>query len=283
MTFTTRYVDSAGVRLACRDYGGDGPALVLMHGAGMEQGSLEPLVERLRGFRVVTFDFRGHGGSDLLPWTLASAVQDVDAVAEAHGLGVPAVGGHSLGGMVALGYGVQHPTCPGVVNIDGHGRGRPDQYVGYDESQVRAGWDRQNQRIERLTSGAPAAVLRLLLLVLRKRAISGEATRAILREVDAIDLFSLYGRLTGPLLVFNAIATETGRLRKRWAGEGLELAAAYRKGLVRDLAALAADRPQTQVVTLDAPHMLIRTHTDEVARHIAAFLQPRTASTGTPS
>lgn len=273
--FSTRTVDGGEVELAARDYGGTGPPLVLMHGAGMDQRSLEPLAEQLRpALRVITFDFRGHGGSGSASWTLGSAVGDLTAVAAAYGLGVPAVGGHSLGGMVAVAYASQHPTCPGVINIDGHGRGRVEQYVGYDEAEVRQGWERQNRRIERLTSGVPAAVLRALLLVLRKPAISAELTRQVISEVDAIDLFALYRQLTGPLLIFNATATETSRVRKLMAGNGLALTGAYRQGLVRDFAALAEENPSTDVVTVDASHMLIRTHPGLVARHVMSFLLP---------
>ena len=70
MTFTTRAVDRDGVRLATRDFGGQGPALVLMHGAGSDQGALEQVARLLTGFRVVTFDFRGHGQSGVAPWTV---------------------------------------------------------------------------------------------------------------------------------------------------------------------------------------------------------------------
>jgi pimeloyl-ACP methyl ester carboxylesterase len=176
--------------------------------------------------------------------------------------------------MVALAYGAEHPTCPGVINIDGHGRGRVEQYVGYDEPHVRQGWAQQDRRIEQLTSGIPAALLRALLVALRKPTISPENTRQVIRESGAIDLFALYQQLDCPLLVFNATATPTGWLQKRWAGEGLTLATAYRQGLDRDLAALAAERPRTEIATVDASHMLIRTHPDLVARRIAAFLQP---------
>lgn len=274
VAFTTTTVDSDGVGLATRDYGGPGRGLVLMHGAGMEQHSLEPLAEALRdSFRVVTFDFRGHGGSGSAPWTFESAVRDVSAVAEAHGLGVPAVGGHSLGGMVAAAYGAQRPTCPGVVNIDGHGRGRPAQYVGYDETEVRQAWARQDARVDRLTTGAGATVLRALLTVLGKKPPTTAITlRQVLHEVDAVDLFALYRQLECPLLVFNAVAPETRRAMRLWAGEGLELVTAYRQGLVRDLAALADEQGEVEVFTLDATHMLVRTHAADVARQITAFL-----------
>jgi pimeloyl-ACP methyl ester carboxylesterase len=242
--FTTRTVDSDGVLLATRDYGGSGPSLVLMHGAGMEQGSLQPLAELLRAsFRVVTFDFRGHGSSGLAAWTFASAVQDVAAVAEAYGLVAPAVGGHSLGGMVATAYGVAHPSCAAVINIDGHGRGRVDQYVGLTAEEVRAGLAHQSRRVDRLTRGAGAVAVRALLLLLRKRATtSGATARQVMQEVEAIDLFAWYRELACPLLVFNAIAPEHRRLMRLWAGTGVSLAAALRKGLARDLAALADDR-----------------------------------------
>lgn len=276
VTFTTRTIDNGGVLLACRDYGGLGPPLVLMHGAGMEQGSLEPLVRHLRStFRVVTFDFRGHGSTDLAPWTFESAVSDLGVVAAAHGLGVPAVGGHSLGGMVAAAYGVQHPTCPGVINIDGHGRGHVGQYPGHGEAEVREWWDQQDRRVDRLTRGWVAAALRGLLIVLRKRpATTPETTRQVVHEVRP-DPFALYRQLTCPLLVFNATAPEDRRPMKLLGGKGLALVGAYRQGLGRDLAALAADDPAVEVVELDATHMLIRTHPEPVGRHITAFLQPR--------
>lgn len=275
MTGSTATVDGRGAALATCDYGGDGLPLVLMHGAGMDQRSLAPIAERLSPtHRVVTFDFRGHGRSQSAPWSVAAAVQDLVDVAEAHGLDAPAVGGHSLGGMVALAYGTGHPSCPGVVNIDGHGRGRPDQYVGYDEGQVLQGWATQDRRIDQLTTGRVATALRGVLRLLRQPVVAAETVTAVRREVDALDLFAMYRELRCPLLVFNAIATEERRVMRLWAGEGVALAEAYRRGLVRDLAALAAERPRTEVATVDASHMLIRSHPELVAQRIAEFLQP---------
>lgn len=275
MSPSTRTVSARGAALATSDYGGDGPPLVLMHGAGMDQRALAPVASHLRSaHRVVTFDFRGHGGSGRAPWSVATAVQDVRDVAAAYDLQDPAVGGHSLGGMVAVAYGLQQPTCPGVVNIDGHGRGRPDQYPGWDEAQVLQGWTRQDRRVDQLTTGAVAAGLRVLLRVLRQPTVAVDTVRQVRREVDALDLFAMYRELRCPLLVFNAVATEERRVMRLWAGEGVVLASAYREGLVRDLDVLAAERPRTEVATVDASHMLIRTHTELVARRIATFLQP---------
>lgn len=275
MSFTSRTVDVGdGVALATRDYGGSGPALVLLHGAGTDQTSLQQVAERLRpAQRVVTFDFRGHGATTPAPWSTDSAVQDVRTVSAAYGLHDPVVGGHSLGGMVALAYGIAYPTCPGVINIDGHGRGRPDQYAGLNDAQVRVAWTAQDRRVEQLTSGPVAIALRGLLRVLRKPTVSAETVREVRREVDALDLFAMYRRLEGPLLVFNATATEDRRAMQLWAGSGIALAAAYREGLAQDLAALTAERPGTEVATVDAQHMLIRTHPELVARHITDFLQ----------
>jgi pimeloyl-ACP methyl ester carboxylesterase len=272
--FTARTVESDGVRLATRDYGGSGQALVLLHGGGMEQGSLEPLVEQLRAaFRVVTFDLRGHGGTGPVPFTFASSVQDVAAVADAYGLGVPAVGGHSLGGMVATAYGVAHPSCPAVINIDGHGRGQVDQYVGLDEHVVREHWEAQARRLDRLTRGVRALALRGVLHLLGKKPTSTGATiRQVTREVEGLDLFAWYRRLACPLLVFNATALETRPLMRLWAGKGVPMVAAFRQGLVRDLAALAEEKDHVRVVTVDATHMLVRTHPELVAREVASFL-----------
>lgn len=271
---TTRTVERDGVRLATTDHGGSGPALVLAHGAGMQQASLTSLAERLTGaFRVVTFDFRGHGGSDAAPWTTADAVADLRAVVEAYGLERPVVAGHSLGGMVATAYALEHSDCAGVVNIDGHGRGRLDQYVGRDVTEVQQWWDQVDRRLGRLTRGVVSDGLRALLRALRQQPITGETSRQIHVAVDALDLFAMYPQVACPLLVFNATAPETRRSRRLLAGDGIGMVAVLRQGLARDLAALAAEHPSVEVATVDATHMLIRTHPDLVAQRITSFVQ----------
>ena len=280
--FATRTVDSGGVRIATRDYGGQGlPPLLLMHGAGMDQGSLEPLCRELRSsFRVVTFDFRGHGSTEVAPWSLAAAVHDARAVADDYGLGVPVVGGHSLGGMVAAAFAEQHPSCPAAINIDGHGHGRPEQFEGYDEADVRALLHKQQRKVAWLTRGPVALALRGLLTVLGKRPASTPATmREVLGSVETLDLLALYRRVTCPLLVFNAVAADERLVVKLLAGDrGRALARAHRSGIRRDLAELAADHSNVEVAEVEATHMLVRTHPALVAEHVTRFLQGRSAA-----
>jgi hypothetical protein len=154
-----------------------------------------------------------------------------------------------------------------------------DQYPGYDEAEVREWWGVQDRRLAALTTGPGAVLVRSLMLVLRhKPATTSEISRQIRLEVDATDLFALYRQVGCPLLVFNATAAEDGWLRKRLVGKGAALVAAYRLGIGRDLAALAADNPLVSWVEVDATHMVIKTHPELVAEHVTAFLQRRGAT-----
>ncbi|MCW2542879.1 MAG: hydrolase [Frankiales bacterium] len=274
-TFTSRSVDSAGVSVASRDFGGSGRPLVLMHGAGLTQASLQSLADLLRhDFRVVSFDFRGHGGTGRAAWTFDDAVSDLEAVIAAYGLDNPAVGGHSLGGMVGVAYGLTHPDCPGVINIDGHGMGKVEQYVGYDEAEVRQMWADHRRTVRRLTSPLVSLPLRALARLLGKGRLTASSTvRQVMQEVDALDLMAMYERLGCPLLVFNAFGEETRGGMKKVVGKGLPLMRAYRQGLGQDLIALAERAPSIEVAQLDATHMLITTHPDFVAERITAFLR----------
>jgi 3-oxoadipate enol-lactonase len=87
----------------------DAPAVVLAHGVGSSArfvvaACAGPVVAA--GWRLVTYDARGHGGSTPCPdpadHHLVAQVGDLDAVVDAAGSTV-AVGGISLGGHAALG------------------------------------------------------------------------------------------------------------------------------------------------------------------------------------
>lgn len=112
--------------LAVADHGGDGPDVVLCHGANRTLLDWERLRPHLTGMRLVSYDLRGHGRSDPPAdedYGWAAHLADLDAVTEALALENPRVIGHSLGGMIALCHGQRRPDCPGVVDLDGLGGG----------------------------------------------------------------------------------------------------------------------------------------------------------------
>jgi pimeloyl-ACP methyl ester carboxylesterase len=101
-----------GVRLVAQSWGNPaGPAIVMVHGFGQCHLSW---LRQLRGplardFRLITFDLRGHGGSDkpldptrynhARPWA-----DDIAAVLDAAGVARAVLVGWSFGGRVSLDY-----------------------------------------------------------------------------------------------------------------------------------------------------------------------------------
>ncbi|MFF7097496.1 alpha/beta fold hydrolase [Streptomyces rubradiris] len=113
MEWAERVVVRGGVRLVCRDGGGPGPAVVLLHGLAGHAGEWDALAERLSGrHRVVAIDQRGHGASERHPGDVSRAafVADVVAVAARLGLERPVLVGQSLGGHTALLTAAAHPA-----------------------------------------------------------------------------------------------------------------------------------------------------------------------------
>ncbi len=108
---TARFADSAGVRIAWEEHG-SGPALLLIHGLGYGRWGWGPALEPLaRRFRVLVFDNRGIGDSDvpLGPYTARVMAEDAVAVLGAAGVERAHVVGTSLGGMVAQSLAVAAP------------------------------------------------------------------------------------------------------------------------------------------------------------------------------
>jgi pimeloyl-ACP methyl ester carboxylesterase len=139
------FVDAGGVRLAVRDYGGEGRPLILLHGGpGPNLAVWDRFAPRLVGrLRVFAFDQRGHGQSDdAQDYSYPTLVGDIRAVVHRLGLDEPILVGHSWGGMIALLYAADYPECPGVVAVDGilpeEWRGHSDERWGWLEDELRA-------------------------------------------------------------------------------------------------------------------------------------------------
>jgi pimeloyl-ACP methyl ester carboxylesterase len=81
---------------------------------------------------VVAIDLPGHGASSDSSWQWEDALDELETLE----LDNPAVVGHSLGGMLAVRWGLRHPDCPGVVNLDGNGW--PSTYPGLADAEAAA-------------------------------------------------------------------------------------------------------------------------------------------------
>lgn len=109
----TRFLETNdGVRLAW-DEVGEGPLVLLVHGIGYTRAKWEPQVAPLvsAGFRVVRYDLRGFGESTLPeePSEMSHFLSDLRRMLEALGSPRLHLVGHSLGGMIAQLYAVEHP------------------------------------------------------------------------------------------------------------------------------------------------------------------------------
>jgi pimeloyl-ACP methyl ester carboxylesterase len=121
---TDRAVAGDGVRLHARDWGGDGPAVLLLHGLASNARIWDGVGPRLTGagLRVVALDLRGHGASDQpgSGYGFASLVQDLSAALGGLGLERPVLVGHSWGANVALQFAADRPgALTGLVLVDG--------------------------------------------------------------------------------------------------------------------------------------------------------------------
>ncbi|MGW5481368.1 alpha/beta fold hydrolase [Streptomyces sp. NPDC004008] len=285
---------------AVHDHGGEGPPLLLLHGAGRtlaDWAAVAPLL--VPHHRVVAMDLRGHGHSPSGPWRLPEVLADIEEVLAVHGIPDALPVGHSLGGMLAVRYALEHPdVTPGAVNLDGFGWGRPDQYVGLDPDHV----------VQRLGQ------LRELSIVAQKRELPADGLRGLLAEerviseqlgipyelleagvlrsvrerddgilelrpgrsemlqmcavIDSLDLFALFRRMTAPLLLVRARRQVPRVPGLDWFDH---MRAAYAKGLARDLAALAEERPNVTVTPVDATHAMLLENPRAVAEAILDF------------
>ncbi|MGB3220554.1 MAG: alpha/beta fold hydrolase [Anaerolineae bacterium] len=91
---------------------GEGLAVVLIHGYPLQRAIWAPQVEASKTrFRVITPDLRGFGESEVTagPYTMEMLAADVHALLQQRGVRSAVIGGHSMGGYVALAFARQFP------------------------------------------------------------------------------------------------------------------------------------------------------------------------------
>jgi pimeloyl-ACP methyl ester carboxylesterase len=132
-SFVTRVVSRDGTEIAYWT-SGDGPPLVLVHGAPADHTRWRPLLPYLESHATVhARDRRGRGASGDAPdYHLARAFEDVaavvDAVAEASGSAVD-VYGHSFGGVCAFGGATLISSIRRLVLYEGWPPVNPDAWA----------------------------------------------------------------------------------------------------------------------------------------------------------
>ena len=100
-----------GVRLSYLDWGGTGPALVMLHGLGDNPHVFDDLAPAFTDrFHVIAYARRGSGNSDVKgPYDLVTLTADLLAVMDALGIDKADLAGYSAGGDEITQLAAQHP------------------------------------------------------------------------------------------------------------------------------------------------------------------------------
>jgi pimeloyl-ACP methyl ester carboxylesterase len=279
--------------ICVRDHGGEGPPLLLLHGAGgnlAAMGSLPAcLAER---FRVIVPDLRGHGHTGGGPWDWDGVLDDLQGVVDAFGFARPFVAGLSLGGMLAALWAARHPDCPGAVSLDGNPPvSRVDQLDGLDDAAAELA------RLTELFDGMEAMMAAPLTDELRGAMEAGyratarhhgadeelfaeafrrsvvddrlrpdaDLTRRLRTAMNALDLMPVYRKVRCPLLLVLATTDMPEQVPFH------DLYEAYRRHVRNRLSTL--DNPWVTVVPLEgSSHAMHAERPGELATLIASWV-----------
>ena len=170
-----RQLPGAGSITLAGEQAGEGPPVVLLHGLSatrrnVVQGS-RALVKR--GYRLVSYDARGHGASSRAPrYEYSDLVADLEAVLEHLEIERAALVGSSMGAATAMAFTLEHPErVPALVQIT-------PAYTGY----ARTG-DADGQSWEKLATALDGGIEEFLEVAQpgnlpeRWREVAREATR----------------------------------------------------------------------------------------------------------
>ena len=161
----TRY---GGLRMHVRDWGGEGPPVVLLHGLASTCRIWDFVAPILaKDFSVIAVDQRGHGdsGKPEQGYDFASVAGDAAALAAGRNIQRPVVVGHSWGADVALELAVARPELlRGIIFVDGGTIDASARYDTLDDALVQMAPPdftgvKPEQFLERVRSGGQWATL----------------------------------------------------------------------------------------------------------------------------
>jgi haloalkane dehalogenase len=110
--YREHWVPRGRYQLYTREYPGQEPTVVLMHGFPDDLHLYDRLVPELAGRRLVAFDFLGWGASDKptgYPYTASNQTGDLDAVLEHLQLDRVVLVAHDASGPPAINWALDHP------------------------------------------------------------------------------------------------------------------------------------------------------------------------------
>jgi 3-oxoadipate enol-lactonase len=131
-------LEANGISMAYRLEGpADAPVVTLSHSLATSSAMWEPQVTALTtAYRVLAYDTRGHGGSDVPPgpYTLPLLVGDVHDLLAALGIEKTFFVGLSMGGMIGQSFALTYPEMlHGLVLCSTNARMTPDAPAVWDE------------------------------------------------------------------------------------------------------------------------------------------------------
>jgi 3-oxoadipate enol-lactonase len=126
------FADVNGVKLHYQ-VAGDGASLVLVHSGITDSRSWEPQLPAFtKKYRVLSYDMRGFGQSDVAHGKYSSS-QDLAGMMAAAGMGPAALLGVSVGGSAVLDTALQHPEMVRALILVGSGISGRKHSVEYDQ------------------------------------------------------------------------------------------------------------------------------------------------------
>ncbi len=249
--------------LAFRDLGGQGPSIAFLHGLFGSSQNWVGTARRLSGLgRCLLVDLRNHGDSPHAPeHSLAACVQDVADWAQAHAPGPLTLIGHSMGGLVAMGFAIAHPDLTrAVASLDIAPRSYPTGH----EAEFRA----FHMDISRCRSRAELDELLGPLL-------PDAGVRQFILTNAVRDGQGFRWRLNAPALEASTVSADFAGVDGRYDGPSL-LVAGGRSPYVteQDVAVMHRHFPAAVFVKIaQADHWLHVSAPDSLARILTDFLQ----------
>jgi pimeloyl-ACP methyl ester carboxylesterase len=196
-----------GIEIYYEDHGSGEPVL-LTHGYGSTSAMWVPQVDALtQGRRLITWDMRGHGGTDSpeeqSAYSEAQTIEDMAALLRHLGVERAVIGGLSLGGYMSLAFNLAHPEMVTALILcdTGPGYRNPKGREAWNETAFKRAERFEERGLEALGSSPEVQAVRS-----RHRSAEGlaKAARGMLAQFDSRVIESLEGIDVPTLIIVGA-------------------------------------------------------------------------------